>query len=70
MPSDAFDIKYTFLQDWKKYVNDDGLHLAKEGAQLVAERLIPKLEKITANCTEIFPDWSTVDNDNPSASFK
>ena len=59
-----------FLQNWKEYVNEDGLHLAKAGGELLASQLIPRLEILTPHCAEIFPNWSEVDNDDHLRFFK
>jgi len=54
--------------DWKKYVNVDGLHLAKQGGELLCRLLVEKLSPLTAErCGELFPDWSEVDEKNPAA---
>ena len=60
---------YYYLQDWKKYVNVDGLHLAKAGSQLLARLLILKLESITQKCKQIFPGYQEVDNSCHELSF-
>ena len=58
------------IQDWKKFVDVDGLHLAKQGGDLLYKLLVEKLSPLTENCRELFPDWFEVDNDNPSANLK
>ena len=58
------------IQDWKKFVNVDGLHLAKHGGELLYKLLVERLSPLTENCRELFPDWLEVDNDNPSANLK
>ncbi|XP_067930440.1 isoamyl acetate-hydrolyzing esterase 1 homolog [Watersipora subatra] len=56
-------------EEWRKYVSFDGLHLAKEGSQLLSELVIRKLEKITSDCEVIFPDWKELDYENLSSNF-
>ena len=58
------------IQDWKKFVNVDGLHLAKLGGDLLYRLLVEKLSPLTAGCKEMFPNWSEVDTVEPSASLK
>ena len=58
------------IQDWKKFVNVDGLHLAKRGGELLHKLLVEKLSALTAGCKEMFPNWSEVDIEKPSANLR
>ncbi|KAF6038639.1 IAH1 [Bugula neritina] len=57
-------------EDWKKYVNVDGLHLATEGGNLLAQLLLTKLDQICSDCCTKFPEWSSVNKDDPAESFQ
>ena len=48
----------------------DGLHLAKQGGELLHRLLVEKVSPLTENRRELFPDWLEVDNDNPTANLK
>ena len=51
-------------------MNVDGLHLAKQGGELLYKLLVEKLSPLTENCRELFPDWLEVDTEKPFASLR
>lgn len=55
-------------KDWESMLND-GLHLSPQGSEFLFELLKPVVNKITAGLSMLYPDWHTVDNENPELPF-
>lgn len=56
------------FQDWKRYLCD-GLHLSPAGSQLLWKHLEKHFTKLAESLEMIYPDWSSIDPDNPEASL-
>ncbi|PIK38704.1 putative isoamyl acetate-hydrolyzing esterase 1-like [Apostichopus japonicus] len=55
-------------KDWKRYLCD-GLHLSPAGSQLLWKHLEKHFTKLAESLEMIYPDWSSIDPDNPEASL-
>ena len=51
--------------DWKNLFVD-GLHLSESGAAVVFDVLFPIIDRILKSHPFLYPDWKTVDFQNPS----
>jgi len=57
-----------FFQNWENMLND-GLHLSTQGSEFLFELLKPVVTKATEELPMLYPEWHSIDNDNPEVPF-